>query len=234
MTHQNIVTRDEWLSARRALLEKEKAHTRMKDEITSARQALPWVKLDKDYEFETDSGKQTLGELFKGRSQLIVYHFMFGPEWEAGCVSCSFWADSFNGLAPHLAERDTAFVAISSAPMTMITPFKERMNWDFNWVSSNTNTFNSDFNVGFRADQPTDAPLMYNFKEIESSPMDEMHGTSVFVRGDDGAIYHTYSTYGRGLDITNAAYAYIDMTPKGRDELPTGNPMEWVKHHDAY
>ncbi|MGH1350967.1 MAG: DUF899 domain-containing protein [Methyloligellaceae bacterium] len=234
MKTQNIVTRAEWLQARRELLEKEKAHTRMKDEITSARLALPWVKLEKDYQFQTDIGTRSFGDLFANRSQLIVYHFMFGPEWDAGCVSCSYWADSFNGLAPHLAARDISFVAVSSAPMAKITPFKKRMGWDFTWVSSNQNTFNPDFHVGFPAGKNTDTPLMYNFMEIDNPPMDEMHGTSVFARDKDGAIYHTYSTYGRGLDITNAAYAYIDMTPKGRNESPSGNPMAWVKHHDAY
>ncbi|PRY80172.1 DUF899 domain-containing protein [Rhodobacteraceae bacterium D3-12] len=234
MTHPNTVTRAEWLEARRALLEQEKAHTKQKDEITKARMALPRVLLEKEYVFETEGGEVQLADLFKSRSQLIVYHFMYGPEWKAGCVSCSFWADSFNGLAPHLAERDTAFVAVSSAPMSMITSFKKRMGWDFEWVSSRPNTFNADFNVGFYPDRPDDSPMMYNFKEIEAAQMDEMHGTSVFAKGGDGSIYHTYSTYGRGLDITNAAYAYLDMTPAGRNEPSSGNPMAWVKHHDAY
>lgn len=227
-------THKEWLTARRALLEQEKAHTRMKDEITKARQALPWVPLAKDYVFETEKGEASLASLFKGHSQLIVYHFMYGPEWEAGCVSCSFWADTFNGLAPHLAARDIAFTAVSNAPFAQFNPFKRRMGWSFDWASSSPSSFNADFNVGFAPDRPADIPLMYNFKLIESSPMDEMHGTSVFAKGEDGTIYHTYSTYGRGLDITNAAYSYIDMTPQGRNEAPSGNPMSWVKHHDNY
>lgn len=234
MKPNKIVDRQEWLSARRALLEMEKAHTRKKDEITRVRQALPWVKLKKNYKFQTENGEVLMPELFGDHSQLIVYHFMFGPEWQEGCVSCSFWADNFNGLAPHLAEKDIAFVAISSAPMSEIEPFKKRMGWSFDWVSSAPSSFNSDLDVGFGPDRPTDRPLMYNFEEIESAFMDEMHGTSVFVKSDDGEIYHTYSTYGRGLDITNAAYSYIDMTPKGRNEAPEGNPMSWVKHHDAY
>lgn len=234
MEPSHIATRDDWLTARRALLEQEKAHTKMKDEITKARQALPWVRLDKDYVFETESGEASLGSLFNGHRQLIIYHFMFGPAWETGCVSCSFWADSFNGLAPHLAAKDIAFTAVSSAPLAKFSPFKQRMGWQFDWVSSAPSTFNADFNVGFGPDRPSDAPLMYNFKEIESSPMDEMHGTSVFAKDDDGVVYHTYSTFGRGLDITNAAYSYIDMTPRGRDESATGNPMNWVKHHDLY
>lgn len=238
MTQIKTATRAQWLAARRDLLELEKAHTRQKDEITQARKSLPWVKLDKDYTFQTDNGEVAMADLFGDHSQLIVYHFMFGPEWQAGCISCSFWADTFNGLAPHLAQRDIAFVAVSSAPMSMLAPFKKRMGWGFDWVSSSTNDFNADFDVGFGpdrvADAPTDRPLMYNFKEIDAAMMDEMPGTSVFAKGEDGAIYHTYSTYGRGLDITNAAYSYIDMTPNGRNEAPTGNPMSWVKHHDAY
>ncbi len=234
MTAAKIVSRENWLKARRALLEQEKVHTKQKDEITKARQALPWVRLEKEYVFETEEGDASLASLFKGHSQLIVYHFMFGPEWKDGCVSCSFWADSFNGLAPHLAARDISFVAISRAPLSMITPFKERMGWDFDWVSSAPNSFNIDFNVGFPPDLPTDRSLMYNFKEIEGAPMDEMHGTSVFAKGNDGSLFHTYSAYGRGLDTTNAAYSYIDMTPAGRNEAPVGNPMAWVRHHDLY
>lgn len=234
MTTATIATRDEWIQARRALLELEKAHTRQKDEITKARQALPWVQLDKEYVFETENGEVTLAGLFKNHNQLVIYHFMFGPEWKEGCVSCSFWADSFNGLDVHLAARDISFVAVSNAPMSMITPFKERMGWSFDWVSSSADTFNEDFDVGFGHKRTMDRPLMYNFSEIETAPMDEMHGTSVFTRDESGIVYHTYSTYGRGLDATNAAYAYIDMTPTGRNESASGNPMAWVRHHDVY
>lgn len=234
MSDIKIASREEWLIARRALLEKEKVHTKLKDEVTAQRQKLPWVKLDAEYVFESNDGKKSFNDLFAGKSQLIVYHFMFGPDWEQGCVSCSYWADNFNGIAPHLANRDTAFVAVSSAPMSKISDFKKRMGWDFEWVSSNQNTFNDDYNVGFGGMHKNEKPLMYNFEEIESAMMDEMHGTSVFARKGENDIYHTYSTYGRGLDITNAAYAYIDMTPKGRDELPTGNPMAWLRHHDLY
>lgn len=234
MTPATIATRDEWLQARRALLELEKAHTRQKDKITKARQALPWVRLETDYVFETENGEVTLAGLFKNRQQLIVYHFMYGPDWKEGCVSCSFWADSFNGLEPHLAARDISFVAVSNAPMAMIAPFKARMGWSFDWVSSSPNSFNEDFDVGFGPKRVADRPLMYNFSELEAAPVDEMHGTSVFAKSEDGGIYHTYSTYGRGLDATNAAYAYIDMTPAGRNESASGNPMSWVRHHDVY
>jgi len=234
MIPAKIATHDQWLEARRALLELEKAHTRQKDEITRARQALPWVRLQQEYLFETDEGEASLTSLFKDHNQLVVYHFMFGPEWTAGCVSCSFWADSFNGLSAHLAVRDIAFVAVSSAPMSMIAPFKQRMGWSFDWVSSSPSRFNEDFNVGFGPKRTPDRPLMYNFTEIDNAPMDEMHGTSVFAKDGDGTVYHTYSTYGRGLDATNAAYAYIDLTPAGRNEPATGNPMAWVRHHDVY
>lgn len=234
MTNIKTATREEWLAARRSLLELEKAHTKLKDVISESRRALPWVKLDQSYAFESEQGSVSLIDLFGTKSQLIVYHFMFGPEWEEGCVSCSFWADSFNGLEPHLNARDIAFVAVSSAPISMIKAFKKRLGWNFNWVSSNSTSFNNDFNVGFGPDRPSDIPLMYNFEEIDSAHMDEMHGTSVLVRGDDDTVYHTYSTYGRGLDITNSAYSYIDMVPKGRNEPAEGNPMVWVRHHDNY
>lgn len=234
MTARQTVSREEWLKARRALLEQEKIQTKQRDEIAKARRALPWVLVENDYVFDTEKGPVTLDALFKECSQLIVYHFMFGPDWQQGCVSCSFWADTFNGLAPHLAARDIGFTVVSSAPISKIGSFKQRMGWEFDWVSSAPSTFNTDFNVGFAADQQDGTPLMYNFQEIDSAPMDEMHGTSVFAKGDDGAIYHTYSTYGRGLDITNAAYSYIDLTPNGRNENPQGNAMSWVRHHDNY
>lgn len=234
MTQPNIVSREEWMAARLRLLEQEKNHTRAKDELTRIRQALPWVRVEKDYIFDGPHGEIKFADLFSGHSQLIVYHFMFGPAWDAGCVSCSFWADSFNDLAPHLSARDISFVAVSSAPMSKIAPFKRRMGWSFDWVSSAPNRFNFDFDVGFGPDRPDDRPLMYNFREIDRAFLDEMHGTSVFTRDQSGGIFHTYSTYGRGLDITNAAYAYIDMTPIGRNEASEGNPMSWVRHHDSY
>lgn len=232
MSDINIASREEWLTARRALLEKEKAHTKLKDEVTVQRQALPWVKVEAEYVFDTKDGSKTFNDLFDGKSQMIVYHFMFGPDWEQGCVSCSFWADTFNGLAAHMAARDTAFVVVSSAPLSKINDYKKRMGWEFNWVSSNQNTFNADYNVGFGGIHKNTKPLMYNFQEIEKAMMDEMHGTSVFARKSDNDIYHTYSTYGRGLEITNAAYTYLDLTPKGRDENGAG--MSWLRRHDSY
>lgn len=234
MTPTNISSRQDWLVARKELLAREKRHTREQDAIAAARRALPWVRVDKTYVFDAEAGKMTLADLFGGRPQLVVYHFMFGPDWQEGCKSCSFWADSFNGLEPHLNDRDIAFVAISRAPLSMLAPFKKRMAWRFDWVSSYPNDFNADFHVSFGSDHRPENPVTYNFQDNTFYPMDEAHGISVFARGDDGSIFHTYSTYGRGLDAANAAYSYIDMTPKGRNEPAQGNPMAWVRHHDKY
>lgn len=235
MTAIKTATRDAWLKARLDLLEQEKKHTRQKDVLSAARRALPWVKIEKDYVFQCEDGTtRSLAELFGERTQLIVYHFMFGPEWDAGCVSCSFWADSFNGLQPHLNDRDIAFAAVSRAPMSKLLSFKKRMGWSFDWVSSFENDFNADFDVSFGSLHKPEDPVTYNFKEDTFYPMDEAHGTSVFARDADGTVYHTYSTYGRGLDATNAAYSYIDMVPKGRGEPAEGNLMAWVRHHDSY
>ncbi|MBS8261853.1 DUF899 domain-containing protein [Roseibium polysiphoniae] len=230
----NIATREDWLKARLALLDRERALTKLKDEVSAARRDLPWVKVGKDYVFETEDGPKSLSQLFGQRSQLIVYHFMFGRDWEEGCKSCSFWADSYEGLAPHLAARDIAFTAISSAPLARLLAFKKRMGWNFDWVSSSENSFNHDLDVGFDEGRPKDLSRAYNFGLMPAAFMDEMHGTSVFAKDKHGVVYHTYSTYGRGLDATNAAYAYIDLTPKGRNEPSEGNPMAWLRHHDKY
>jgi len=234
MTVQNIATRDQWLAARKELLTREKALTRQQDAIAASRRALPWVRVEKPYIFDSEQGEVSFEGLFGDHSQLIVYHFMFGPDWEEGCVSCSYWADNFNGIEPHLNDRDIAFVAISRAPLAKLEPFKKRMGWDFTWVSSFPNSFNADFNVSFGSDHKRDDPVYYNFTEDTFYPLDEAHGTSVFAKSEDGSIFHTYSTYGRGLDAANAAYNYIDMTPKGRNEPTEGNPMAWVRHHDSY
>lgn len=230
----NIATREDWLKARLALLDRERALTKLKDEVSAARRDLPWVKVENDYVFETEDGPRSLSKLFGQRSQLIVYHFMFGRDWEEGCKSCSFWADSYEGLAPHLAARDIAFTAISSAPLARLLAFKKRMGWNFDWASSSENSFNHDLDVGFDEGRPKDLSRAYNFGLMPDAFMDEMHGTSVFAKDEDGVVYHTYSTYGRGLDATNAAYAYIDLTPKGRNEPSEGNPMAWLRHHDKY
>ncbi len=234
MSSPIIASREEWLKARKVLLQREKEHTKLKDEITKARQSLPWVKVEKDYAFDTPDGKKTLGDLFGPHSQLITYHFMFGPAWENPCESCSFWADSYNYLTPHLNARDIAFVAVSSSPLERLLQFKERIGWSFDWISSHGTNFNFDYDVGYGPDRPVEMSRAYNFGAMENAPADEMHGTSVFAKGEDGAVYHTYSMYGRGLDATNAAYAYVDLTPKGRNEPKEGNPMAWLEYRDAY
>ncbi|MEP3248385.1 MAG: DUF899 family protein [Sneathiella sp.] len=230
----SVVTKEEWIAASRAQLAREKAFTREKDKLTEQRKQLPWLKIEKDYVFEAEAGEVSLEALFGNKSQLIVYHFMFGPDWEEGCVSCSYWADNFNGLQAHLAARDIAFVAISRAPVDRIMSFKKRMGWDFNWVSSHGNSFNEDFDVYFGPDHTGAEPVFYNFTDNTVYPATEAHGTSVLAKGEDGSLYRTYSTFFRGLDITNAAYSYMDMTPKGRNEQPEGNPMSWLRHHDKY
>ncbi|WP_299783121.1 DUF899 family protein [uncultured Roseobacter sp.] len=235
MKPHKIASREDWMVARKALLLREKEHTRLKDEITQARQALPWVRVDKDYRFETASGQKSLSGLFGGRSQLITYHFMFGPDWRNPCKSCSFWADTYAGLTPHLGAQDIAFAVVSSAPLERVLPFKERMGWDFEWVSSHNTTFNFDYDVGFGPGRPEDMHNTYNFGTMQDPPLDEMHGTSVFAKDADGVVYHTYSMYGRGLDATNAAYAYMDLTPNGRRSEPAkGNPMAWLEYRDSY
>jgi predicted dithiol-disulfide oxidoreductase (DUF899 family) len=233
MTDHPVVSRAQWLEQRKTLLAREKAFTRERDALSAARRALPWVRIDTDYVFDGADGPVSLTDLFGPHSQLVVYHFMFGRDWEDGCVSCSFWADNFNGIEPHLNARDIAFAAISRGPLDRILPFKRRMGWDFPWVSSANNTFSKDFQVSFAEDRDTSEPVTYNYRETVM-PMNEMPGVSVFARGGDGTLYHTYSTYGRGLDILNGAYNYIDLTPKGRDEPTEGNPMAWVRHHDRY
>lgn len=235
MNPEKVVRREEWLIARKALLKREKQLTKEKDDVTRARQALPWVKVDKDYQFKTATGPKGLTDLFAGRSQLITYHFMFGPNWKSPCKSCSFWADTYNGLSPHLAAQDITFVAVSSAPLERLLPFRTRMGWDFDWVSSHGSEFNFDYDVGFGPDRPADLPNSYNFGAMENPHLDEMHGTSVFAKDDTGTVYHTYSAYGRGLDATNATYAYMDLTPNARDGEPSaGNPMGWLRYHDDY
>ena len=231
-THQ-IVSREDWLAARVALLEKEKAFTRERDSLSRERQALPWVKVDKDYAFDTPSGTSTLAELFGDKSQLIVYHFMFGPDWDNPCKSCSFWADNLERNVVHLAARDVSVVTVSRAPLADLEAFKKRMGWTFDWVSSGPSDFNYDFEVSFTEEARKNGTLRYNYRASDF-PADEAPGISVFAKGDDGTIYHTYSTFGRGLDMMNAAYHYLDLVPKGRDESSLNYPMEWVKIRDEY
>jgi predicted dithiol-disulfide oxidoreductase (DUF899 family) len=230
MTAQ-IATRDQWLAARTALLAAEKEFTQQRDALSAKRREMPWVELEKDYVFNAPAGPVSLSDLFAGRSQLAVYHFMFAPEAEWGCKSCSFWADHFDGAIPHLNARDTSFVAISRAPVEKLQRHSKRLGWTFPWVSSGATTFNYDFAVSFEPDANGEA--LYNY-EKRKVPLKDLQGVSIFAKGPDGAIYHTYSTYGRGQDILNGAYNILDMTPSGRNEGALPYPMAWVQFHDAY
>lgn len=228
-----VVRRDKWLTARKQLLAKEKEFTRLRDELSRQRQEMPWEKVEKNYVFEGSGGKETLADLFDGRSQLLVYHFMFGPGWEQGCPSCSFLGDSFDGITIHMAQRDTSFVAISRATLPEIEAFKKRMGWKFKWVSSNVNDFNYDYKVSFSKEDISSGKPVYNYETI-SFPSEEAPGASAFIK-KDGEIFHTYSTYARGLDILLPMYNWIDMTAKGRDEAGMKpHAMAWVRHHDRY
>jgi predicted dithiol-disulfide oxidoreductase (DUF899 family) len=228
-----VVSREEWLAARMAFLAKEKEFTRLRDELSRQRRELPWVKVDKQYVFDGPSGKETLAELFEKRSQLIVYHFMFSPEWDEGCKHCSFWADTFNGNVVHLNHRDVTFVAISRAPLAKIEPFKKRMGWSFKWVSSFHNDFNFDYHVSFTPEELQGGTALYNYKKTNPGETDR-EGTSVFYKDENGAVFHTYSSYARGIDMTNGAYQYLDLAPKGRDEDGLDFTQAWVRYHDRY
>jgi predicted dithiol-disulfide oxidoreductase (DUF899 family) len=232
MTHP-VVSQAEWLDARKRLLAEEKEFTKARDRLSAVRRDLPWVKVDKNYVFDTPRGKQTLADLFDGRSQLIVQHFMFAPDWTDGCKSCSFWADGYDGFVTHLRQRDTNFVAVSRAPLGKLQAYAKRLGWIFPWVSSGDGAFSYDFNVSFHQDGKGPKDVTYNFTTTKSG-MTDLPGISVFYRDADGAIYHTYSAYARGLDMMNAAYHYLDLTPKGRDEDALSFPMAWVQIHDRY
>jgi len=233
MIHHPVVSQDEWLAARIPLLSKEKEFTRLRDELSRQRRALPWVRVEKPYVFDGPDGKLTLAELFGGRSQLIVYHFMFGPGWEEGCKSCSFLADHFDGSVVHLAHRDVTLIVVSRAPIQQIEAFKKRMGWCFTWVSSNGNDFNFDYHVSFTRDEMAKGAVYYNY-HMGEFPSDEAPGLSVFSRDANGDIFHTYSSYARGLDVLVGAYNYLDLVPKGRDEDGLAFTMAWVRHHDRY
>ncbi len=228
-----IVSRAEWLAARTAFLAKEKEFTRLRDEISRQRRALPWVKVDKPYVFEGPRGKQTLAELFGKCSQLVVYHFMFSPDWDAGCKHCSFWADNFNGIDVHLRHRDVSFVAISRAPFAKIAAFNQRMGWSFTWLSSFQSDFNYDYQVSFHPEDIATGAVFYNYTKGKMDIADR-EGVSVFYKDESGAIFHTYSCYARGIDMLNGAYNYLDLVPKGRDEDGLEFTQAWVRYHDAY
>ncbi|MDH3235287.1 MAG: thioredoxin family protein [Alphaproteobacteria bacterium] len=233
MSTHPTVSRDEWLAARQDLLAKEKEFTKQRDAISAARRELPWVKVEKDYVFDGPDGQTTLAELFDGRSQLIVYHFMLGPGWEQGCPSCSFLADHFDGAVVHLAHRDATLVVVSRAPLAEIEIFQKRMGWEFKWVSSYGNDFNRDYHVSFTEDEMANGEVVYNYRKT-TFPSEEAPGVSVFARSEDGDVFHTYSSYGRGLDILLGTYNFLDMVPKGRDETELPYSMSWVRHHDRY
>ena len=225
-----VVSQDEWLAARKTLLAKEKEFSKARDALSAARRDLPWVKLDKNYVFDTPNGKRALAELFDGRSQLIVYHFMLGPGWVQGCPSCSYLADHFDGANIHLAHRDVTLTVVSRAPLAEIEAYKKRMGWRFPWASSNGSDFNHDFHVSFTPEEKATAE--YNYAK-SGFPSEEAPGLSAFIK-DGGAVYHTYSTYARGLDMLIGAYNFLDMAPKGRAEEGLRHGMAWVKRHDEY
>ena len=231
----DIATREQWLEARRALLNEEKALLQQRDAVSAKRRQLPWVAVTEPYQFETDQGRMTLADLFGDKSQLIVQHFMMGENWEEGCPSCSFWADGFDGTTTHLAARDAAFVCVSNTSLEKINAYKKRMGWRFDWVSSLGSSFNHDYQASFTDDEMQRGQVFYNFHET-TFPASEAPGISIFARGSggDGMIYHTYSCYARGLDNMNVAYQYLDLLPKGRDEDALPHPMAWVKRHDQY
>lgn len=228
-----IVTHEEWLSARMDLLAKEKEFTRLRDELNRQRRALPWERVLKRYVFDGPKGKESLGELFEGRSQLMVYHFMFGPDWDEGCPHCSFWADHFDGMAVHLNHRDVTFVAISRAPLARIEPFKKRMGWSFKWLSSFSTDFNYDYQVSFTPEQLQNGTAVYNYSKTDPGENDR-EGLSVFYKDPGGAVFHTYSCYARGIDMLNTTYHFLDLVPKGRDEDRLESPQDWVRNHDRY
>ncbi|HSA82102.1 MAG TPA: thioredoxin family protein [Geminicoccaceae bacterium] len=232
MQHQ-IVSQEEWLAARRQLLSKEKELTRLRDALSAERRELPWVKVEKEYVFDTPTGKEALADLFEGRSQLLVYHFMFGPGWEQGCPSCSFLSDHIDGANLHLPQRDVTLLAVSHAPLAQIEAFKRRMGWRFKWVSSYGNDFNHDYHVSFTPDEMAQGEVDYNYRMGEF-PSEEAPGLSAFYKDPAGAVFHTYSAYARGLDMLLGAYNYLDLAPKGRDEADLPWTMAWVRHHDRY
>lgn len=227
-----VVSLKEWLTARKELLAKEKEFSALRDELNRQRRALPWVKVEKNYIFEGPDGKKTLSDLFDGKSQLIIYHFMFGPGWGEGCPHCSFWADHYDSVNRHIGQRDTALAVISRAPLIEIERFKKRMGWKFKWLSSNGSDFNFDFNVSFTPEQIRNKKAIYNYSPVEMD-MEEREGASAFYKDKQGDIYHTYSTYARGIDLLNTTYNFLDLTAKGRDENPE-QPQDWVTYHDKY
>jgi predicted dithiol-disulfide oxidoreductase (DUF899 family) len=240
LKQHKVVTHEEWIEARKTPLIKEKEYTRLGDELARQRQDLPWEPVTKQYVFDGPAGPESLSDLFAGRSQLAIYHFMFGPDWEEGCPACSFWADNFNGIDVHLAQRDVTFVVISHAPFEKLERFKCRMGWSFKWVSAGENGFNYDYNVSFKPDVIASGEAIYNYQlatkalPSEYASATEHAGMSAFYKDADGNIFHTYSAYARGLDTINGAYRWLDLMPKGRNEEGLPHTMSWVRHRDRY
>jgi predicted dithiol-disulfide oxidoreductase (DUF899 family) len=228
-----VVSRELWLAERLALLAREKELTRLQDELARQRRQLPWVRVDKRYMFDTPQGPRALDELFDGKRQLLVQHFMFAPGWDEGCKSCSFMADHHDDMLPHLAQRDVALLAVSRAPLAQIEAFRRRMGWRFRWVSSYGSDFNHDYGVSFTPEQRACGAVPYNYR-LQPFPHEEAPGISVFGRDDAGAVFHSYSRYGRGVEVMMGTYALLDLLPRGRDEDTLAYGMEWVRHHDRY
>ena len=233
MAEHRVLTHDDWVDARKALLAKEKEFTRLRDALSRERRELPWERVEKSYVFEGPGGKEALSDLFDGRSQLSVYHFMYGPDWNEGCKNCSLLADHFDPAINHLNNRDVSMVAVSKAPLPVLEAFKKRMGWTFKWLSSFGSDFNSDYDVSFSQEQIESGSTYYNYRR-QGFPMTEAPGASVFYMDSEGDIFHTYSVYARGLDMFMTAYHYLDMVPNGRDEEDLSFSMEWVRLHDTY
>lgn len=231
MEPHKIVSKAEWVEASKTLLKEEKAWTHARDRLAEMRRALPWVKVDKAYIFQTETGPKLLADLFDGRSQLVIYHFMFGPEWKEGCTGCSFLADHVDGARQHFEHHDISFVAVSRGSLDKLLAYRKRMGWTFDWVSSAGSDFNFDFDVSFPEETRKDG-VTYNFEHQPDPQVDELPGVSVFYKADDGSIYHTYSSFARGGEMLLTTYSFIDMTPIGRNE--EGNLGDWVRRHDRY
>ncbi len=231
--HHRTATRADWLTERTALLAREKQFNTARDALSAARRDLPWVKVEKDYRFSGDAGKLSLHDMFAGRSQLVIYHFMYGTDWDAGCPSCSFWIDNLNGTDAHLAARDTTIALVSKGPLGQLLAYRKRMGWTLPWYSAADTDFNEDFQVTFPQEQRDTNKVTYNYRQTKMG-MSDMTGISVFTSDTDGQVFHTYSTYSRGVDMLNGTYHILDLTPKGRDEDDLPHSMAWLKRHDEY
>jgi predicted dithiol-disulfide oxidoreductase (DUF899 family) len=232
VAEHKVVPHDEWIEARKAFLVREKEFSRQREALARDRRDLPWEAVTKEYVVDGPAGKATLVDLFDGCGQLVVYHFMFPPEWDEGCPHCSFWADSFNGSPVHLRARDAAFAAVSRAPLEKLSAYEQRMGWSFPWYSSTQTDFNYDFGASFPADAVADGTAVYNYGSAPG--FEDREGISIFVQDEHGQVFHTYSTYARGIDAVNSTYQLLDLVPKGRDEPAEGNPQFWVRRHDEY